>query len=286
MKQQNKLIYKIKKGNKEALDIFIKQNLNLVIHIAKDYMGRGVELEDLIQEGTIGLCNAIYKFNPSISPNFSMYAGYWIRKNLGEAVQKNARLVYLPEYINKRITHLKYVVNKLTIRLNRYPTLEEIIEESGFSYKEITKLYNNILPPISTNQKLDCLLDEDEMILEDLIISKDPTLDEQIEEKEKTKKLLELLDTSNLTDIEIKILKLRYGFYNDIIYTYKEIGNALGVTPQDIHYHVNTAIKKIKRNKRFLELALYLDKSERVVKEIENNLDTKKIKVKKHSNSK
>lgn len=284
MMDNNKLLKEIKLGNKKALNQFIKQNLNLVIYIAYDYTNRGVEFEDLVQEGLIGLYKSIIKFDPSINPKFSVYASYWIKKCMIETIQKNSRMIYVPNHINTKINNLKHKISDLSIKLNRYPTLDEIIEETGLSKKEIALLYNHSFHITSINQKIDCVLSEeglsdDELLLEELIVNDNPTTEEEVENKDKRKKILELLETSNLSNRAIKILKLRYGFYDGVIYTYKEIGKIMGgITPQAIHSCETNSIKKLKRNKRFLELAIYLDKTEKEIEQIKQNIGTKKEK--------
>lgn len=286
---QNELLIEIRKGNKKALEEFIKQNLNLVIYIARSYENRGVELDDLIQEGMIGLYKAITKFDPSINPKFSAYASYWIRKEIKEAIQKTSRTIYIPKHVDNKIIDLKRDINELMIKLNRYPTLDEIVEKTNIPEKELIILYNYLNIFTTTNKKADYIisvngLPEDEITFEDTIISEDPSTEEEIEQKEKREMLLQLLNDCKLRKQTIEIIKLRYGFYNGIVYTYKEIGKMLGVSFQAVQCSEANAIKKIKKNKNLIELAHYLDKQERDIEDIKDHVQLNQKKKRKRIN--
>lgn len=280
MTEIEELLNEVKLGNKQALDTFIKKNLKLVKYIANFYTNRGVEYDDLVQEGMIGLYKAIYKYNPTMNSRFSLYASFWIKKHMREAIQKTSRTIYIPKLTYDKITYLKRCINELTIKLNRFPTLEEVVEKTNISEKEITLIYNSLNNVSNINNIAEYVWDEngkilEELNLEELIIVDEKSLDERIEDNEKREKIIELFNKSNLSERAIKILKLRHGFYDGITYKLEEIAKMLGVSFQAVQQCEASAIQKIKKNKNLIELASYLDMPKDKIKEIEKYIESK-----------
>ena len=142
--EENKLIYKLNHGDKIARKRIIENYLNLVIKIAKNYIGQGLSLQDLIQEGNIGLITAVDKFDIEKGSNFSMYASWWIRYSIQKALAKSGKNIKIPYFLYKKITQYNKVVHVLQKRLDKTPTLEEISKEINFPMSQVKLLKKNI----------------------------------------------------------------------------------------------------------------------------------------------
>ena len=124
--QEIALAQRTRRGDKSAPDEFITANIPSVVHIARHYIGRGMELDDLIQEGMIGLITAVEPFNHSKGLKFGTYATYWTQQTIGRAIDNQARLIRLPVNIKEQITELIRAIKALKRELHRYPDLEEV----------------------------------------------------------------------------------------------------------------------------------------------------------------
>lgn len=277
------LLKEIKNGNKKALEIFIKKNTNLVRSIAFKYQNRGLELEDLIQEGFIGLYKAIESFDFHRNVKFTTYSIYKIKSQISRAILKQGKCIYLPSEIDEKIIKLKQLINDLSIKLGKTPNLDEIIDSAKISKEEFLLLYNYFELPISINSVSTYIDDENKYIaeveLETTLSNQELSIEDQLELLEKKNIINNLLYECGLNDRAIHIIKLRYGFYDGKIYKYEDIAKMLNISFQAVHSCEVRALDKLRKYPKIIELVHYLDKQNEAIENIkEYNKINKKVK--------
>lgn len=282
--ENEKLLKEIKNGNKEALNLFLIKNINFVRNIAIKYQNLGLELDDLVQEGLIGLCEALEKFDLKRNLQFTTYSTYCVKANIFKAVQKKGRSIYLPKEIYIKIHKLKQLINDLAIKLGRFPNLDEIIIEANISKEEFILLYSYFEAPISIYDISLYIDEETENVNEkELLYS---LLDNNVDvhfklELQEMKKLVNnLFKCCDLSENAVKIIKMRYGYYDGKIYKYKEIGDMLGISIQDVYSHEIRALTKFRKHYKIKELVSYLGNESEKFKNIEKYNNSKEMRKK------
>ena len=258
--------YKMLDGDTLARDILIRHNLKLVVNIAKKYIGLGVSLWDMIQDGNEGLIMAVSKFDPSKGCLFNTYAGWWIRHTIlkGVALNRKSIKVSYNSYIKLSKYYQEY--NKLRNELNHEPTDREIASALNITLEELKEIKSFELEVISLNVPIGSKKEDE---LSSIIESAELPIDERVMMMSLPRDLQRLFKKCELNDREIKLLSLRYGLCGDDPITLQEIGEILGgISRERTRQLESRALMKIRNSPYVEEFAIYMNNPNRAIDNI------------------
>jgi RNA polymerase primary sigma factor len=240
--EERDLAEKVSLGDPLAREHMVKANLRLVVNIARGYLGKGLNLEDLIEEGNLGLMRAVEGFDGTMDTRFSTYASYWIKQSIRRSVMNNGKPIRLPAYMVSLLSKWRRATAVLAERLGRAPTHEEVGKALRLSRKKMgivaKAIRVNNLTPHSEN------VDDNGPALDDVLTDdRNKGAETQLIEADDLGRVFDYL--ASLEDREATVLRMRFGLESYSPMTLREVGENLGLTRERVRQLESQALQKL-----------------------------------------
>ena len=240
--EEVELAQRIKAGDRAALDRLVKANLRFVVSVAKQYQNQGLSLQDLINEGNLGLVKAAQRFDETRGFKFISYAVWWIRQSILQAVAEQARIIRLPMNQVGALAKVKKAVSMLEQKLERRPTVKEIADAVDLPEDKVDQLMSLNSRAVSTDAPLD---DEDDANFLDVYVNEDETQTDTMVEQESTSRAIrKSLDMLN--EKERTIICMYFGLGSTREYSLEEIAMKLNISRERTRQIRDRALKRLK----------------------------------------
>jgi len=239
--EEQQLATAIGEGDVRARDRMVRANLRLVVNIARGYTGKGLSLQDLIEEGNLGLLRAVEGFDPGMGTRFSTYASYWIKQSIKRALINSAKTIRIPAYMVELLSKWRRASTRLSEELGRTPTPEEVARILGLPKKKLPIVKKAIRIYNSTPQtdQAEAGWSLGEMVMDER--AKSP--DDELLEHDVLRHVMQMLDT--MDQREATVLRMRFGLHDMEPHTLKEIGERLGLTRERVRQIETEALGKL-----------------------------------------